>query len=138
VDVNFIKTWCEQNTAVFSKGIVAAGVLLLSFGIYLITKHYLVKSVKALIKRTRLKYDDLLIQEKTLQRLSYVAPLIVIYIFVDYFPFSEVLQKFVAALSAWFIILAVGALLSGFNEVYRTFEVAEGRSIKSYIQIACC
>ncbi|MBW2118556.1 MAG: mechanosensitive ion channel family protein, partial [Deltaproteobacteria bacterium] len=65
--------------------LMAVGVLILSFVSYFMTKHYLLKAVSKLIQRTKTKFDDILMQRDVLRRLSYVAPIIVIYIFAHLF-----------------------------------------------------
>lgn len=126
--------WLEQHPYVYQI-VTALGVVVLSFVAYLITRHYVIKTVSALIRRTKIKYDDILLQETLLRRLSYIAPLIIIHSFASQFPFADIVQKVTAALIAWFIVLSVGSFLTGFQDVYQTFEVSKGRSIKSYIQI---
>ena len=129
-----VLVWLEQYPYLYQI-VMVLGVLVLSLIAYLITKHYVCKTVTALIRRSKIKYDDMLVQEALLRRLSYLAPLIVIHSFASQFPFADIIHKITTALFAWFVVLAVGAFLTGFQEVYQTFEIAKGRSIKSYVQI---
>ncbi|MBW1703580.1 MAG: mechanosensitive ion channel [Deltaproteobacteria bacterium] len=117
--------------------LMAVGVLILSFVSYFMTKHYLLKAVSKLIQRTKTKFDDILMQRDVLRRLSYVAPIIVIYIFAHLFPFAEdVIRKVSVALISWFMLLALGAILTAFSDIYLTLDVSKGRPIKGYIQIS--
>ncbi len=134
MSLDTILRWIEQH-GYLHQVFMAVGTVALSFVIYFITRHYVVKAVTVLIRRSKTKYDDMLLQKDMLRRLSYIAPLIVIYSLSYQFPFPEIIEKVAAALIAWFLILAVGAFLTGFHQVYQTFEIAKGRSIKSYVQI---
>jgi miniconductance mechanosensitive channel len=45
-------------------------------------------------------------------------------------------QKLSLALMSWFVLLALGALLTAVNEIYTTLDISMGRPIKGYVQIA--
>ncbi len=116
---------------------MAVGVLILSFISYFITKHYLLKAVSKVIQRTKTKFDDILMERAVLRRLSYLAPIIVIYVFAHLFPFAEDgIRKVSVALIFWFMLLALGAILTAFSDIYLTLDVSKGRPIKGYIQIS--
>ena len=121
---------------ILGQSIMVAAVLILSFISYFITKHYILKAVSKIVQRTKTKFDDTLLQNTLLRRLSYLAPIIVIYTGAQLFPYAEdIVRKFSVALISWIILLVVGALLTALNDVYVTLDVSRGRPIKGYIQI---
>jgi miniconductance mechanosensitive channel len=133
---NTIKNLCEQYP-VMAQTAMAVVVIILGLISYFITKHYLLKAVSKLIQRTKTKFDDILMERAVLRRLSYIAPIIVIYIFARLFPFAEdVIRKVSVALISWFVLLALGAILTAFSDIYLTLDISKGRPVKGYIQIS--
>jgi miniconductance mechanosensitive channel len=117
--------------------LAAAGTLVLMVLAYLITKHYVLKGFSVLVKRSKTRYDDILLQNVLLRRISYMVPLLVVYMAAPLFLIAEgMIRKIAAALIAWFGLLVAGAFLSALNEFYLTRPNSEGRPIKGYIQVA--
>lgn len=117
--------------------LATVGTLVLMALAYLITKHYVIKGFSLLVMKSKTRYDDILLQKVLLRRISYMAPLLVLYFAAPLFPFAEsTIRKIAAALIAWFGILVAGAFLSALNEFYRTLSSSQGRPIKGYIQVA--
>lgn len=116
--------------------VAAAGIVILSIISYFIAKHFIVKAVRKVIEKTKTRFDNLLLHEAVLGRIPFLAPLIIIFSAAGLFPFvEEIIQKIAAALIALLILLIIGGLLTGFNEIYLSLNVSKGRSIKGYIQI---
>lgn len=127
--------WISSHP-LMGQGIMAAVILVLSFVSYFIAKHFVLRALSKLIQKTRTRFDDILLQKTILRRMSYLAPLIVIYVGSRFFPFAEeLILKISVALISWVVLLILGALLTAFNEVYVTLEISKGRPIKGYIQI---
>ena len=120
-----------------SMALAAVGTLALMVIAYLITKHYVLKGFSLLVKKSKTRYDDILLHKVLLRRISYIVPLFIIYMAAPLFPFAEgLIRKIAAALIAWFGLLVAGAFLSALNEFYLTLPSTEGRPIKGYIQVA--
>ena len=131
-----LKNLVEQQQ-LMTQILMAAGVLILSFISYFITKHYLLKVLSVVIRKTKNRYDDILMEKNVLRRLSYIAPLIIICVFAHLFPFAEdTIRRVSVALISWFVLLALGAALTAFSDIYLTLDVSKGRPIKGYIQIS--
>jgi miniconductance mechanosensitive channel len=130
------KNLFEQHQLI-AQMIMAVGVLLLSFISYFITQHYVLQMLLKLIQRTKTKFDDILFQKVIIRRLSYLAPIIVVYSFAHLFPFAEdFIRKVSIVLISWFVLLTVGAFLTALSDIYLTLEISKGRPIKGYIQIS--
>ena len=128
--------WFNQHP-LFSQILMACGVFILSFISYFITKHYIVRAVAKLVEKTKTRLDDILLQTTILRRLSYITPVIVIYVFAPLFPFAEdMVRKVAVALISLFVLLIVGALLTAVNDIYLTLDISQGRPIKGYIQVS--
>ncbi len=133
---NTIRNLCEQYP-VMAQTAMAVVVIILGLISYFITKHYLLKAVSKLIQSTKTKFDDILMEKAVLRRLSNIAPIIVVYMCAHLFPFAEdVIRKVSVAIISWFVLLALGAILTAFSDIYLTLDISKGRPVKGYIQIS--
>ena len=131
-----INNLLEQHQFV-AQMLTALGVLFLGFISYYITRHYLLRALSELVQRTRTTLDDVLLRKAVLRRLSYIAPVIVIYSSAHMFPFAEdIIRKVSVALIWCFILLTSGTLLTALGDIYLTLGISKGRSIKGYIQVS--
>ena len=111
-------------------------VLVISFVAYLLTKYVLMRVILQLSKKTKTLWDDMLIERKVFNNLSYIIPLVIIYYSAFMFPIvEEVIRRFSKALIIWFSVLAVSALISAVNDIYLTTRRAKEKPIKGYLQI---
>ena len=116
-------------------------ILLLAFLSDIITRRVIIMVITRLVARTRTIWDDILLEKKVFNRLSHLAPAIVLwhsvgYVLLNYPVLMGLTQK---ALSIYMIIvtlLVINAFLKALNDIYQTLQVAQGRSIKGYIQVA--
>lgn len=115
---------------------MAAVVLILSLVAYFVTKHYVLRALSKIVRKTRTRFDDILLQKMMLRRLSYLAPFIIVYSCARLFPYAEdVIRKVSVALISWVVLLIIGAFLTALNDVYVTLDMSKGKPIKGYIQI---
>lgn len=131
----------EYGANVMSAIFWAVCVLLLSYLASKVTRYYIVKVVEKIIRKTKSKYDDYLIERKVFQRLSHLAPAIVIYLFsgLVFHDFPGV-GSVVKNLSLIYLVLVfmwtLNALLNVVQDIYNTLPFANERPIKGYIQVA--
>ena len=135
IELLLFKEWPEQYPLVYQM-LLAAGVLVLAVISYFVTKHIILRSLIKFVERTKTSLDDTLLKKTFLRRLSYIAPIIIIYSFSDLFPFAEdLISKISTALIWWIILLAGGGLLTGLGDAYRNLDIFRGRPIKGYVQV---
>ncbi len=131
-----IKNWLSQYPFL-EENIAFIGVLLLAYLAYLVTKLILLKVIKSFVKRTKIEWDDILLNEKVLRRISLISPFLVIINFAYLVPsLQSFIQRFSTALIIFFVLLAISAVLSGVVEVYERIEKYKDRPTKGYIQVA--
>ena len=130
-----ILQWLESHPIFFSASkftLVLIGALI----VYLITKHFLFKGLNNLVQRTKTKYDDILINNKILNRIAYIAPLIIIhsfaYVVTD---FQEMVYRITESLIVLFLLLAAGTFLTSLTDILQNTETFKDRPIKGYMQV---
>ncbi|MDZ4349327.1 MAG: mechanosensitive ion channel [Xanthomonadaceae bacterium] len=108
-----------------------------------ITRHVLVRVISRLVRATPTQWDDALLARGVINRLAHITPALVVYFGIFALPgIAEAAAQVVRNTAAAYIVLtlaqAISALLSGFDDIYRTRnpERARNRPIKGYIQVA--
>ena len=132
---NDVFGWLKAHPAV-KQALFVVGILLLSYVAYLVTRKFLVKWLRMLVKRTKTELDDIFFEQVLSRRVAYVVPIIIIYNFAYLAPPSlvETLQRIALALIFFILLTAIGAFLEALNNLYKKKEQFKGRPIKGYIQ----
>jgi miniconductance mechanosensitive channel len=135
-----LNTWgLNETLAVYASWItIIVAIFILSFVANYIAKRILLVGVSRLIKRTKIAWDDALLENKVFTRLSHIVPALAIYSSATVFPAE--LQDYIQRLSAIYMILTAVFVLSAFLnavvDIYGTFETSKQKPIKGYIQVA--
>src|SRR5690606_6015115 len=118
--------------------LVGLGVLL----IHLIGRRYVVRGLHALMRRSPLAWDDLLVEFKVVQRAFAIVPLLVLRGGLELVPglsagMETFLERLVAACMILVVARTVAAFLSVLHELYvRKPRQTPARPIKGYVQLA--
>ena len=130
-----INSWLSKNPYI-NDNIKFAGIILLAFVLYFITKKIIVRGIRVLVKRTPTSYDDLLLNEKLMRRASLIVPLLVLRQFTYLLPSAELyIGRLLEALVVIVVLLTLGTLISTFNDLYELTERGKERPVKGYLQI---
>lgn len=113
--------------------------VLVSLGIWWLTKEVLLGFVKSFAKRTKTKFDDLLVDNKFFDVLAHLLPLMFLEYFfsITFFAFPETLIYTIRLNEVLFAIVALIAIRRFFNTVGDVLKLRpslEGKPINSYIQ----
>jgi len=63
----------------FVRGVAIVAVLLLSLVVNFVAKRYIVSSLTYVISKSKSKWDDAVLRQRTLNRIAHLAPAVVIY-----------------------------------------------------------
>jgi len=133
--LNRIDPWMAENL-ILGISVKIVGVLLLAFIVYLIMHKILVRIITKFTRRTKTEFDDILLNEKFLRRISYILPVIVIHQVSIFGPSIEnTVDNILEAIITLLIILIINGFLDAFVEVVQKFEKFKERPLKSYAQI---
>ena len=101
-----------------------------------VTRQVLVRWIGGLIRTTRTKADDVLLQHNVLRRLALLAPVIVLYYGADALPGDlEMVRQVVSATMLLVLLMVTGAVINAFQDLSGDFASASEGPIKSYAQI---
>ena len=120
---------------------VAAGVVIvLSFLANLVAKRIILRVVTHVIRRTRNEWDNVFLERRVFERLSHLAPALVIYWLAETaFLGLDSLVAFAQRGSQIYMIvvglLVIDGLLNALHDIYERFEVARRVPIKGFVQV---
>jgi miniconductance mechanosensitive channel len=120
--------------------IFIVGLIIVCFIAWILTKKLIVETIHRLFLKTKMTWDDILIEKKIFDKLSYIIPALLVI-----FAVPSILQKYPTlsnyiVTSAMIVILLVIiwtiiALLEVFDDILSKSPVFEGKPITSYIQV---
>lgn len=118
-----------------------AGICLLAFVANFVARNIIVRFIRHLVSRTKSERDDILVKRKVFDRLSQIAPAIVIYALAplalnDY----PIVSNLVTTLSLIYMVvisvLFFDALINAGLEIYGTYRISNDIPITSFAQVA--
>ena len=115
--------------------IVAAAVLA-----NLIARSYLLRFLAAIVRKSKNTWDDRLFEKHVFDRLSHLAPAVVLYLGSELYPATEFvfliqwLRRFAFLYMTIAAISTTYAFLDAVSDIYSTYEVSRSRPIKGYTQ----
>jgi len=130
-----INKWLEQYP-VLIENIKFLGILFLAFISYVITKKIILKYISKVVSKTSIEWDDIVLNEKLLRRISYIPPVLVLQQFVYLLPDAgSLIGKILNALMVLIFLLIFGSLTNSLNNIYERIPRFRDRPIKGYVQL---
>ncbi len=120
--------------------LVAIATILAIIADYL-TKKILLNTLSRIIKKSKTKWDDILLEKRVFNRLAHLAPAFVIYVFAEvmFSDFHDIIAQVLMSLIEVYIIIlivqAINSLLNGAKEIYDSLPISRNRPITGYIQL---
>jgi len=147
-----IKNWdiSESWSAILVHCILFIGTLLFAWLVNELAKKIILQIIRGIILRTRIKWDDVILEHKVFTRLSHIAPALVIYILapVTFSGLGDIHPEsgewggvigFIQCLSVVYIIVAIlfviDAFINALHTIYKDTELAARLYIRGYIQV---
>ena len=136
---NVLDILAQYPLAATAVGIVV--VMILAYIADTIAKKVILTTIKRLVRETNFEFDDVLCEFDVFGKLAHVAPVLAIYFGIRLVPgvpvqVELVVQHVAAATMVLLGIAAITAFLSALSKTYANSELAEGRPIEAYIQLA--
>jgi miniconductance mechanosensitive channel len=141
LDQLFISLGMTDSLTIFVRTFLVAILILgLAFLADLITRRLILKGIRSLIKKTKTKLDDILIERNVLHRIAHIVPALIVYftaqfVFKDYPVFEAIFERLALVYIVIMVILAIDSFLNALHSIYLTLPIAAGRSIKGYVQV---
>ncbi|OFY34560.1 MAG: mechanosensitive ion channel protein MscS [Bacteroidetes bacterium GWF2_38_335] len=122
--------------------------LLLIFAIMVVSCYvidFIIKNVTLIViarfvRRSKSKWDDIMLERKLFHKIAHLAPAIVIYYLTEWglmgYPvWINVVMTGATLYILLMIVVVFNTFLNGVNDIYNTYPSNSGKSIKSYVQV---
>jgi len=114
--------------------------VLLSYIAFKIAGKYIISILSQLAKRTKSKWDDVLIERKIFERLAYLVPAYLLYWLIPLalLPYPEISDLLLLGIRIYsiVIIMLVGVtFLDSILHIYTQYDISKAKPIKGYIQV---
>ena len=111
-------------------------VLFVSYLSHVITRRVLLSVIAYMVRKSKTKWDDSLLEHKVFSRLSHIAPALIVYFSAGLFAGLEAyIQRFSMAYMAFTGLSTANAFLNAGVDIYRTYDMSKQRPIKGYVQV---
>ncbi len=138
--------WWEQigdwllEISARNQWVLIAIVLLTAWAANWIAKRLIVRAMHSFASRTKTKWDDHLVKNRVFEKLSHIAPTLVIYAWASLlFPDNGDLEATTQRLMLAFIIVIGGRVVSSLMDsalsIFRSTETTDSTALRSYIQV---
>ncbi len=139
---SLFKKWgINQTIADYSSLVVNIFILsVLSYIIYLFFRFLLITSMAIVAKRTKTKFDDLLISNNTAKFISYLIPLLFIYksvpiILETYIYWESVFSKLIGVYIIGLALWIIRTIFNALRDYLKSIPEYSDKPIDSYIQV---
>ncbi len=130
-----ITAWLQQYPH-FAYIIYSALIVILSYLAFYLTNKIIVQIITRVARRSKTNFDDFVVDSPLLKRLSFFAPLLILYTFSFAFNgAAEIIKGVCQLLILWVALRSATAFLNVINRYYETRPIARQRPIKGYIQV---
>jgi len=114
--------------------------VIISYVLFKVAQKFIIQFLKGFAKRTKSKWDDILIERKVFNRLAFLVPAYILYWLLPYALdlYPEIAKIFMLAIEIYsiVIIMLVGlAFLDSILHIYHQYSISKSRPIKGYVQV---
>ncbi len=114
--------------------------LVLCFVVNWVAKRILLRVIARVVRQTQTQWDDILLERHVFERLSHLAPGLVLYLlgpeaFETWPTLALFIQKAAVVYMLAVALSTMNAFLDAVVEIYRSTEASQNKPIKGYIQV---
>ena len=130
----------QGTAALLARSSLTVLALVLSIVANFLAKHFILKGLTYVILRTETTLDDILLERKVFNKLSHLAPAVVLYVMLPLAleGYDRLIAFTVNSIFIYMIIigvLVIDSFLNALLDIYRTLAISKEVPIKSFIQI---
>jgi len=124
----------------FARGVSVSVVLILSVTANFVAKRYIVSTLAYVISRSKSKWDDAVLRQRTLNRLAHLAPALVIFVLTPLAlegmdPAINFIRSITQIYMVIILMLVLDSLLNTVEDIYQNFEASKEIPIKGFLQV---
>ncbi|MDD2377110.1 MAG: mechanosensitive ion channel family protein [Clostridia bacterium] len=123
---------------ILSNIILLIFIIFISAVVKLVTDKIILKKLSLYVKKTKIKWDDIMLTRKVFNRLFHLITPLLIYFFIPSFSskFQFFLNKIIFTYVTIIILSVIVALLNFLNDIYNNYAISKNKPIKGFIQVS--
>ncbi|MDD4111867.1 MAG: mechanosensitive ion channel [Herbinix sp.] len=129
----------ERETAeILASLALVLAILVICILVYIIVKKVLVSIITKIIRRNKLKWDDILLDHKVIHRAVLIVPGVLFYSLTAVYEnpdLTEILERLASIYVLLILAFVTSALLDSINDIYRLRPISNARPIKGLLQV---
>jgi len=144
--LELLNTWLLDNgineslAFYLARGVAIVAVLLLSFVANFVAKRYIVSALTYVISKSKSRWDDAVLRQRTLNRMAHLAPAVIIYVLTPIAlqgldPAIAIIRDALLIYMIIILMLVLDSLLNTVEEIYQNFRASKEIPIKGFIQV---
>lgn len=115
-------------------------IIALAYLAFFIARKIFLLNLIRMVRKTRSKMDDYLVQRKVFHWLAHLVPIVIIYLLSHWMWGDDperlkLYHKIVSLYLTVVLVMSFRALINAFEDIYNTFPFAAERPIKGYLQV---
>lgn len=115
-------------------------ILLLAALADIVTRKIILDIISRIVRRTSTTWDDIIFKKKVFNRLSHLAPAIILFysagfILGNYETLMNIIQTMIKIYMIVVTLMVITSFVSALHEIYQTIPISKDRPIKGYIQV---
>lgn len=137
----FISLGVSPQSAIYFKlGLYIFGLAIISLILLFIGRNLVLNVVHVFSKKTKTKFDDILVEHRVFYRISFLLPVFAFYlfdelIFEDFPKFHPYIEGAINLFLLLVIVWSVNAFLNALKQFLETLDLFKNKPINSYIQL---
>lgn len=135
----FVNKGAEGGTAEMLTSIaITLAILIVCIITYIIIKKVLLSIITKIIRRNKLKWDDILLERRVIQRAILIVPGVLFYSLTEFYENSDVTEVLKRLASIYVLLIlsfVVSSVLDSIDDIYRMRPISNVRPIKGLLQV---
>lgn len=121
-------------------GLGLLALLIAALIVNLIVKHVLVRAVRAFAKRSKVSWDDMLVDHHVFSRLVQIVPALIVFVGVPFIPdlpdgAMQLIRNLAMGYMVLMLTMTLTAMLSATHTIYAASPIAKDRPLKGFVQL---
>ena len=141
LDKLLLSTGMPESLGATTRTVIVA-VIIFSLAILadIITRRIIVSGIKRIVRKSKTKIDDILIQRRVFHKIAHFVPGLLIYstagfIFSSYPVLGDIVTRLALIYIIIVLLLSIDSFINALHQIYLTTPVSEGRPINGYVQV---
>ncbi|MCF8299384.1 MAG: mechanosensitive ion channel family protein [Saprospiraceae bacterium] len=120
--------------------IIIISIVIISLISNYITKNIILRVLRAVTRRTKTNWDDIIYQRKVFNKLSHLVPAILIYFLIpfalyEYKLWMKIVQEATNIYMVIVVLMVLNSFINALHDIYNEYDISKSKPIKGYVQV---